>query len=374
MKKLYLFASLLLISFVSRAQDIPLFSQKLTNSFIYNPAIAGHTLGSATYSYRQSYNGINNAPRNNFISVHTPLGNHKFGIGANFYQEEVNFLKNSYASAAFAYHIQFNRTNSLSMGVAGEYNFMRLSGATNSDASDQDYINLANGELNDYDFSFGLLYQNRFFKVGLAANRLATGWIKEDNATILSNYYSGFAQGMIPMRGGEDMLEPYFAFRKFSETNDTYDLGLFYTYSKRLMAGGSYRSGGVAALTAGVYITPKMMLGYSREMFVGDIRNQVGSTNEFTLRFDFKELDYRTSFKADYKNSIAYRRKTLNSTKPGSGGSKGPTQLHKQQKKIAAYSPNKRYQNIKKLSMTPTSQHYKMSKSKKKAYKKKKRR
>ncbi|MBL7858020.1 MAG: PorP/SprF family type IX secretion system membrane protein [Cyclobacteriaceae bacterium] len=373
MKKIYSTILLLLISFALQAQDIPLFSQKLTNSFIYNPAVAGHTLGSATYSYRQSYNGIANAPRNNFISVHTPVGNHKFGIGANFYQEEVNFLKNSYASAAFAYHIQFNRTSSLSMGVAGEYNFMRLSGRTNSDASDQDYIKLSNGELNDYDFSFGLLYQTRFFKAGLAANRLATGWIKEDNATILSNYYSGFAQGMIPMRGGEDMLEPYFAFRKFSETNDTYDLGLYYTYSNRLLAGGSYRSGGVAALTAGVYLTPKLLLGYSREMFVGEVRNQVGSTNEFTLRFDFNAFDYRNNFKADYLNSMAYRRKTLNSAKPGSSGSKGPAQLHKQQKKMAAYSPNKRYQNINKLSMTPGSQHYKLSAAKKKSYKKKKR-
>ena len=42
---------------------------------------------------------------------------------------------------------------------------------------------------------------------------------------------------MIPMRGGDDMLEPYAAFRKFSDTNNTWDLGLYYTYNDKIIAG-----------------------------------------------------------------------------------------------------------------------------------------
>ena len=190
MKRLYTIGTLLLLAAVSGyAQDIPLFTQKLTNSFLYNPAVAGNGVGSLTYAYRQSYGGIPNAPRNNFISAHTPIASHKAGVGINFYQEDVNFIRNSYASAAFAYHLHFGHFSSLSMGVSGEYNFMRVKNTTNSDASDPDYQKLASGQLDDYDFSFGLVYQSKYFRAGVSANRLATEWIKKKDATTLSSYY-----------------------------------------------------------------------------------------------------------------------------------------------------------------------------------------
>jgi len=366
MKRRYALTSIVLLAIATaHAQDIPLFTQKLTNSFMYNPAVAGNGVGSLTYAYRQSYGGIPNAPRNNFISAHTPLANHKAGIGVNFYQEDVNFIRNSYVSAAFAYHLHFGHFSSLSMGVSGEYNFTGVKGTSNSDITDPDYQKLASGQLNDYDFSFGMVYQSKYFRAGISANRLATEWIKDKTATTLSSYYSGFVQGTIPLRDASDLLEPYFAYRKLSETNSSYDLGLYYTYNARLMAGASLRKGSVAGVTAGLYITPKLMVGYTREMYFSDVRAQVGATNEFTLRLNFKEYDYRKSFTDNYKTALSYRRKSMNTYK----GSRSPSQLHRQQKRMAAYSPNKRYQNVQKLSITPASQRYIKSKPHKPHYK-----
>jgi hypothetical protein len=103
-------------------------------------------------------------------------------------------------------------------------------------------------------------------------------------------------------------------------------------------------------------------------MFFGDLKGQVGATNEFTLRFDFAKYDYRASFSDNYKQALALRRKTMYSY---SGGSRSPGQMHRSQKKLASYSPNKRYQKVKKLSMTPTSQR---AKSKPNKYRKPKKR
>ncbi len=375
MKKLYvLFLSISLCATHLSAQDIPLFSQKLTNSFIYNPAVAGNTVGSLTYAHRQQYGNISNAPRANFLSVHTPFKKHKFGVGANVYQEEINFLQNTYTSAAFAYHVRFNRFTTLSFGVSGEYNMLRLKGTSNSNLEDSEYLKLSNGELNDIDYSFGSVFQNRYVKVGIAANRLATAWFKEENQNILSNYYSGFIQGTIPLRDGKDILEPYVAYRKFSDTNEAYDVGLFYTYNNLLTGGLGMRQGGVANATLGVRLAKKLMLGYSHEVFTGNaVRGALGSSHELTLRLDFNEFNYQTNFQTTYRNALAYRRKTL-SAPVGKVGSRSPQQLHQKQKKHAAYSPNQRYQNIQKLSVTPASQRQKISSSKKKSYKRKKRR
>ena len=335
-------------SSVTYAQDIPLFSQKLTNSFVFNPALAGNTFGSITYSYKKNYAKVNGSPENHFLSLHAPIANHRFGIGANIYQEDVTFLRNTYASAAFAYHLRFDKFTVLSFGIAGEYNSIGVNGTTNSSViEDDDYKNLVNGKIHDYDFSFGVHFQNRFLKIGAAANRMANSWLRGDKA-VLSYYYSGFAQGLIPLRGGEDLLEPYVAYRKLSETNNTLDVGLFYTYNNLITLGVSERSGKVFSGTLALHISKYLTFGYSREMILGNVGGFVGAANEITVRYDFNNESYKERFSSDYKSSMAYRRKTMSGPSSNSK-SRSPKQLHRKQKKLAPYSPNNRYQNIKKL-------------------------
>ncbi len=354
MKRLLLVA-LIGFSFASAiAQDIPLFSQKLTNNSMYNPAIAGHTVGSATFSYRSNYAGVNDGPKNYFLSLHTPFANHRFGAGVNVYQEEVSILKNTYYSAAFAYHIPFNKFSTLSMGVGAELNQFRqnFNTATDSyiggDLTYQRYLATSGKP----DFSFGMLYQNRFVKIGASANRLATAWLEPTDKKLLSNYFTGFVQGMIPIREGQDMLEPYFAYRKLSESNQTLDVGLYYTYDNKITAGGAYRNGNIANFTLAYRLSKYLLVGYSREMIFGSVGGFVGSSNEFTLRYDFNEQNYQKKFRQDYKQSISYRRKTLNTSSiKRTPGGHSPKQLQKAQKRVAAFSPNSRYQNTKKLSM-----------------------
>ncbi len=335
------------------AQDIPLFSQKLTNSFIYNPSLAGHTKGSVTYAYRQNYSNVPGAPKNNFISMHAPFAKHKMGVGLNLFQEDVNFIRNTYASVAGAYHLHFNKYNILSVGVSGEYNIMKLNGTSNTLSFEPDPVlnQLQSGDPT-FDFSFGANYQTRYMKAGFALNRLSTSWINKETSN-LSNYYSAYVSGMIPMRGGDDMLEPYAAYRKFSDTNNTWDLGLYYTYNDKIIAGAAVRKGNVVNGTLGFKISKYLLVGYSREMIMSSLGGYVGSANEITLRLDFNDESYKQRFRADYKNAMSYRRKTLSA--PVKASSKSSTLSRNKQKKLTPYSPNIRYQNVKKLSMNKKS-------------------
>lgn len=352
-KLLFLFFIVLVTT--SKGQDIPLFSQKLTNSFIYNPSFAGLDFGSFTYSRRQNYSGVEGAPVNNFISLHTPFSNYRFGVGLNVFQEEVNILKNTYYSAAFAYHINFNKYSKLSFGLSGELNTLRVNGADiNFEEVSQDVVldNLRAGKNNNADFSFGASYANQYVKLGLALNRLGTAWLKSDSTKLLSNFYSGFAQGTIRLRGDQDMLEPYVAYRKFSETNNSWDAGLFYTYNNKVTAGAAARKGGVFNFTLAYHLSKYLMIGYSREMLTGGVGGFVGASNEFTVRLDFNNQGAKVKFRDDYKSSISYRRKTLSTSaaRRTTSGGRNPKALHKAQKRVAAYSPNRRYQNTAKLS------------------------
>ena len=338
------------------AQDIPLFSQKLTNSFIYNPSFAGLGFGSFTFSHRRNYSGVEGAPVNNFLSLHTPFAGSRFGIGANVFQEDVNILKNTYYSAAFAYHIAFNKYSKLSFGVSGEINNLRVNGAdVNFDLAVEDVVLnslLQSGKNSNADFSFGTSFINQYFKLGVALNRIGTAWLKSDSSNLLSNYYSGFFQGNVRLRGDQDLLEPYVAYRKFSESNNTWDAGLYYTVNGKIMVGAAARKGGVYNFTAAYHFSKNLMVGYSREMLTQGLGGFVGASNEFTIRLDFNNQAAKVKFRDDYKSSLSYRRKTLTTSaaKRTTSGGRNPKQLHKAQKRVAAYSPNRRYQNTAKLS------------------------
>ena len=331
------------------AQDIPLFSQKLTNSFLYNPAIAGHTFGSMTYSFKQSYR-VDGAPQNHFLSAHTPIANHRFGVGASVYQEDVTFLRVMFATGAFAYHIPINKLTTLSFGVSGEYNSFSTNGADPAYIEDEEYLAYVTG-LKEYDFSFGTHFQNRYIKAGIASNRLSTAWVRDTSKTVLSNYYSSFVQGLIPVRNNEDLLEPYISYRKLSDINNIFDVGVFYTYANKITTGVSMRNLNVVNATLGFRLSKYLLVGYSREMLTGKVGGAIGAANEFSLRFDFNENNYKERFRSDYKSSVAYRRKTMSKGPVGRSASRSPKDIKKKQRKIAPYSPNSRYQNTKKLSI-----------------------
>jgi type IX secretion system PorP/SprF family membrane protein len=333
----------------AKAQDIPLFSQKLTNSFIYNPAMAGHTFGSLTFANRKNFNNVTGAAENNFLSFHAPFMDHRFGVGANIFKERVNFIDNTYISGAFAYHINFGSYNVLSMGVSSEYNSLGFdTGDVIGDRNDP----LLGQKTNNMDFSFGINYQHRYFKVGAAANRLATSLQVSNNASVLSEFYSGYAAGLIPIRGGEDILEPTFTYRKFSESNDIWDAGLYYTYNNLLTVGGSMRKGDIINVAAGLKIARKIFVGYSYELVNNNLGSDVGASSEIAIRFDFNDKTYQERFRQDYKNALAYRRKTLSSAaKRTKVGSRSPKAAKKRQKKRLRNikSPSSRYNNLKKL-------------------------
>lgn len=269
------------------AQDIPLFTQKLTNSFIYNPAIAGLNTATFTYSYRRNYSAVEGAPEDHFASVHTPIANYRFGIGVNGYQEDVNFMRISFTSAAFAYHLRMKKSNTLSVGVSGEYSSMRLSGNTNTAANGLDpvLLNYQNGDPK-FDVSVGANYQTRYVSIGAAVNRLSTSWINKEKAS-LANYFTANAQGMLPVRKRKDSFEPYVSLRKFSSRYSMWDVGLFYMINNRVISGIGMRKGNVLHYTLAFRLPRKMLIGYSRETIGNGLAGFVGSTNEIVIRYDF---------------------------------------------------------------------------------------
>lgn len=378
---LYTFSGFfILICSIARSQDIPLYSQKITNSLLYNPATAGSDFGSLTFSHRKFWSGIDEAPSSNLLSLHTPFAYHKFGVGANLFSEKLGIYDRLTATGAFAYHINFTDEAALSMGVSAEYNNLKVSTARLDvlDQTDQ----LLYGEdfnTNSIDFSFGLNLKTKYFNIGGAANRISTGLGLSEESNQLSPFFSSYVNFKVPVAGERDLLEPILTFRQLSTKSNQYDLGLYYTFNNLITLGASYRSSFVSTTspqlgaTAALRIKNKIVIGYTYETFSGQYNSNLGNSSEITLRLDFRDQGYNKNYKNSRQimnNSLAFRRKTLtqSSSMARNKAKNHSKKLKKRLKKNYLKSPNFRMNSSKKLHTK------KVKKVQKKRYNKKKHR
>jgi len=327
-------------------QDVPIFTQKLTNSFFYNPAVAGHTFGSLTFSHRQTFD---NLISNNFFSFHTPVYNHRLGLGASIFTDKFGFVQRTYASAAMAYHINFSSYKNLSFGLSTDYTGVNFDfNEINFDAGTDDPVFRQLQNESGVDFSFGVHYQHQYFRLGFAANRMIQNWFNDEDNILFDGYYSAMASGLIPFADRRDVLEPTFNYVS-SATNSIWNAGLYYTYNDAIMLGGAYRQNDIISMSASVKLAKKIMLGYTHEIANGAVN--LGNTSEIALRFDFSNYNYQERFKDDYRAAINYRRKSLNTRKPGKIGSRNSAKAkRKSVRKINSFkSPSKRYTSSKNL-------------------------
>lgn len=343
---------LVVLNSIVRGQDVPVYSQKLTNSFLYNPSVAGNTLGSATLSYRQQWAGVEGSPRTVFFSVHTPFSRHRFGTGFNVYQEKSGVNQNLFASGAFAYHLRFTDDKMISAGLSVEYINSKINySAVDVIDTDDDLLNGNQPNGNSVDFSFGLSYSSKFFKLGASANRLGSLVGFSDSTSQFSQFYAAFVNFTLPVAGERDVLEPIVYLRKFANGTHQIDGGLYYTYKDVVTLGGSFRTGGAIGLTAALRINKNILFGYSREVLSGDFSKSLGASNEFTLRLDFRDHNYYTKKKNAREIStkaLALRRKTLTNYPKGSAHSKSQ-KYKKSLKRNYIKSPNYRMEASKKL-------------------------
>jgi type IX secretion system PorP/SprF family membrane protein len=333
------------------AQDVPLFTQKLTNAFLYNPAVAGNSVGSLTLSHRQFWSGVLDAPKTNFFSLHTPFAGYRMGTGINFYQDNIGVTQNLYISGAFAYHIHISEGKSFSMGLSAEYDNQKLNPARYDAVDADDPILTQGGAMSNYDFSFGFSYKTKYLTLGGSANRLKamTG---ADTTRLFPAYYSGSARFTIPLANERDLLEPMITYRGFMQGTSQLDAGLFYTYNDLATIGGTYRTGGIVSGTLAVKLFKSVTLGYSRDMFTGDLSKGLGATNEFTLRYDFMNEAFYTrakNAKVINNRALALRRKTLTTSKYHGSPYQQNSRYKKAIKRKSYMSPNYRMDSSKKL-------------------------
>ena len=268
-------------------QEFSLFNQTITNSFIYNPALAGLRNGSISLSHRRMMSNIPGAPSSSMLSIHGPVGRDQLGIGVNIVHEEVNVFQEIHFMGALAYHLKLNEHIGASFGLSGEYFNMDIND-TKVQVLDEDDFLIQNFGFNTFDFSFGMNIYIRQVDIGFAMNRMMN-WLEEDPGQ-LTEFFNGYIRTLVLVSDKNDYIEPIVMLRKTRNGNLQVDAGAYYHFRDVLVLGGNYRFDANFGATVGIQPNDRLLLAYTHEMFSQSPQSNINPTSEITIRYDIADV------------------------------------------------------------------------------------
>ena len=288
--------------FSAEAQQDPQYTQYMYNTVAINPAYAGNRgVTSIVGLHRSQWVGLDGAPRTQSLSVHSPIGEGKVGLGLSIVNDALGPADETYVGVDFSYTINTSDTGKLSFGLKGgghilDVDYTKLNLFNPDDASFARNI--------DNKFSpvvgAGLYYHTDNLYVGLSApNLLQTDHFESS----VDNAESFIAEERIHYYGivgytfdlSENLkFKPSTLLKAVAGAPLQVDLSANVLMYKKFHAGLAYRWSAALSAMVGFQVSDSMLIGlaYDRESTdLGDVMYNDGSFEVF-LRFElFKEYD-----------------------------------------------------------------------------------
>ena len=106
--------------FSAEAQQDPQYTQYMYNTVAINPAYAGNRgVTSIVGLHRSQWVGLDGAPRTQSLSLHSPVGEGKVGLGFSIVNDALGPADETYIGVDFSYTINLSDTGKLSFGLKG---------------------------------------------------------------------------------------------------------------------------------------------------------------------------------------------------------------------------------------------------------------
>jgi len=312
-----LFAGLVFAQNV-RAQQVPLYSQYVLNSFLLNPAIAGSS-GYTMFNVvaREQWIGIENSPKTYALSFHTRIMPNSYikrrrpvkrkfnygftsgnvGMGAYVFSDRVGSLNRTGMRLSYAYHLSNKSDGSqISFGfslLAYQLNF-------NDDKvilrdPDDEVWYTARESVFIPDADVGIYYSNPQMYVGLSVDQVMESAIKFgdtgfDQYKLDRNYY---------LYGGYDIeidrkyiLEPSLLVKVTENGAFQGDISLKVYYDMSYWLGLTYRTGDAMIAMAGLSFD-KYVVGYAYDFSMSSIMRRSYGSHEFVFALRLGENSRR---------------------------------------------------------------------------------
>lgn len=313
MKKLVTITIILLSTWIEKteAQQLPIFSQYMFNSFLINPACASlDGLSAINLTVRQQWLGLKDAPQtqvltgqtrlyaDNFISrlahIHRRDNNGsvsgRVGLGVNFYNDKNGLVNRTGFQFTYAYHLPLDLSE-LSFGLSvTAYQFkVNKDKMILNDYSDDLYNN---SDFSRFvpDFNFGTIYNTKDYYVGFSISQLLQSSIQFGNSGVSDAYRMYrhyYLHGGYTYSINRDYALQSFSLIKVSKTSHPQlDLGAKVTVRNEYWGGLSFRTGSAFVIMGGVTVD-KFSFGYSFDYNLSSISAHSFGSHEVMLAVKF---------------------------------------------------------------------------------------
>ncbi len=275
------------IHFIS-AQQVPLFSNYLTNKFGFNPALAGNQrFTDLRLIHRSQWSGFEGKPTTSIVSINAPVN--KFGIGGYFYRDEAGLIRKSGGSATLAYHQPIDSNTTISVGLSGGFYQIRLvNDAIQNNPNDPV---LDKGKLGTWspDFSAGIQLDYKRLTLGFSVPQILAQKIDFDGTnsikTVLDRHYFAYGSYLLPLNT-KFALEPSILYKSFSAAPSQLDFSLRGKFDNGFWLGGSFRTDDAFVLGLGLELQ-RYTLAYAYDITRSNVRLNSAGSHEITLGYKF---------------------------------------------------------------------------------------
>lgn len=293
MKLKLIFLYFLIPYSILRGQQLPFFTQYMSGSFLWNPAVAGtKKMLDLRASYRNQWTGFDGAPKTEYVSVNSRLANGSLGLGGFVYKDETGPISKMSYSGSFAVHIRSPDVEA-SFGGSGSLMQYTLQGqkATIQNPGDPAFDNTAVQKVNAADAGFGFYLYNDRFHVGVSSLGLVKSAIdfrlKDTTGSLANTLHSHlyFSLGY-NFSGHPDYVWENSFYGNYAKGNPialAYSLRLF--YKNKFIFGSSLRIKDAIAIHLGYIISEAMQVCYSYDFLTSSVKRASSGSHELLIAY-----------------------------------------------------------------------------------------
>lgn len=298
MKKLVYILIACMLVIVSKAQQLPQYTQYMLNDFAINPAVAGkNEYADVRSNNRYQWVGITDAPRTYVLTVHGPMKFKNMGLGMNLFTDIVGPTRRVGINFSYAYHIKLNEETKIALGLSAGILQWGIDGHKLQlhDAGDD---NLLTQYQTVYvpDFGGGVLLHNKKYYLGIAVPQLYQSKINlypgvENKGKLVTHFN---VNGAYTFDLDEDFqIEPSFLLKYVTPAPFKLDVGVRGIYKEQVWLGVAYRHHDAVTALIGYMYKNYLMIGYSYDFSTTNIRKYTSGTHEVMLGLRFSKNQHR---------------------------------------------------------------------------------
>lgn len=322
MRKALLYIGVMMMCYISYAQQKPHYSQYLQNMSVLNPAVSGLYTGmDLRLGMRSQWQGMKDAPKTGYVSFSTPLSfggdmaNYRasdlgvtepeskddsydyvssmphHAIGVLFIGDKTGPLNKVTANITYAYHLAIGDRANLAVGVGVGVNRLGLNSQVLVFEEPDDPVVGTSDEINKYtpDLNAGIYFYASTFYIGASMQQIIRNKLAFDGnfstGKDVAHYFvtSGFKFWI----NNDFSITPSVMLKMVRPLPSAFDLNLKFAYRNDLWIGAGYRKDDALFGGFGFNISQIVGVGYAYDHTVSPLSTISSGSHELTLRVLF---------------------------------------------------------------------------------------